>query len=100
MLERDRLTFIMSNVCTYLKSMEFKSFNIMFNLSRCRLKSEDAFSQIFIKFSIDRNKLSLDICDDDCTDGFILFGNLKLLLSILALCYSRPNQNKRMYGYI
>lgn len=70
-----RLTLIMSNVCTYLKSIEFKSFKIIFNLSRCRLKSADAFSQMFIKFSIDRNKLSSDNWDD----GFIFVIVLNLL---------------------
>lgn len=83
------LTLNMSNVCTYLNSTEFKSFRIEFNLSRCRLKSDGAFSHIFIKLSMDRNRISLEICgatlmfmsitneNTPKTDSMVLFDRLE-----------------------
>lgn len=67
-MKKKTLTFKTSNDWTYLNSTEFKSFRTKFNLSRCRLRSEAAFSQIFTKLSMDLNKKSFDICGG----GFML----------------------------
>lgn len=68
----------MSKLCTYLNSMAFKSFKMEFNLSRCRLRLAGVFSQILIKLSIERIKISLEICGG----GLMLSNSIVLLFCV------------------